>query len=286
MPAGTCTDGATQAPAPSHLIMGALPAEATLAHVPVSKYADHLPAFQVWVPGLGEADDVRLVDADVPSDKLTLPCLGAGEGIAELKMICGYFTAVFGPLLNVFAAQKAVLMVQFAAADRLDEPLFSVVGEFRSQAPGTKAMTAALLDQVLLLILRRVLPLAESMANDVRVLSDAPVARALADMLDRPGTAHSLESLAATAGVSRSAFVQRFGRVMGRSPMAALREIRMQRAAELLTGGTHSLAQVASELGYASQSSFFRAFRTVHGAESAIGSGSTSQEGGMQETAD
>lgn len=39
----SCTDGVTQAPAPSHLIMGGLPTEATLAHVLVSKYADHLP---------------------------------------------------------------------------------------------------------------------------------------------------------------------------------------------------------------------------------------------------
>lgn len=39
----TCTDGVTQALAPSHLIMGGLPTEATLAHVLVSKYADHLP---------------------------------------------------------------------------------------------------------------------------------------------------------------------------------------------------------------------------------------------------
>lgn len=30
----TCTDGVIQAPAPSHLIMGGLPTEATLAHVP------------------------------------------------------------------------------------------------------------------------------------------------------------------------------------------------------------------------------------------------------------
>ena len=56
-----CTDGVTQAPAPSHLIMGALPTEATIAHVPpfgrfgfakspagqwVSKYADHLPLYR------------------------------------------------------------------------------------------------------------------------------------------------------------------------------------------------------------------------------------------------
>ena len=42
----TCTDGVTQASAPSHLIMGGLPTEATLAHVLVSKYADHLPLYR------------------------------------------------------------------------------------------------------------------------------------------------------------------------------------------------------------------------------------------------
>tara|TARA_R110001606_G_C15318857_1_gene644461 strand:- start:57 stop:767 length:711 start_codon:yes stop_codon:yes gene_type:complete len=42
----TCTDGVTQASAPSHLIMGGLPTEATIAHVLVSKYADHLPLYR------------------------------------------------------------------------------------------------------------------------------------------------------------------------------------------------------------------------------------------------
>ncbi len=42
----TCTDGVTQAPAPSHLIEGALPSEGLIAHVLVSKYADHLPLYR------------------------------------------------------------------------------------------------------------------------------------------------------------------------------------------------------------------------------------------------
>ena len=57
----TCTDGVTQAPAPSHLITSGLPGEATLAHVPplgrfgfakspagqwVSKYADHFHLYR------------------------------------------------------------------------------------------------------------------------------------------------------------------------------------------------------------------------------------------------
>ncbi len=41
-----CTDGVRQAPAPAHLIEGALPTEALIAHVLVSKYADHLPLYR------------------------------------------------------------------------------------------------------------------------------------------------------------------------------------------------------------------------------------------------
>ena len=41
-----CEEGVTQAPAPAHLIEGALPTEGMIAHVLVSKFADHLPLFR------------------------------------------------------------------------------------------------------------------------------------------------------------------------------------------------------------------------------------------------
>ena len=41
-----CEEGVTQAPAPARLIEGALPTEGLLAHVLVSKYADHLPLYR------------------------------------------------------------------------------------------------------------------------------------------------------------------------------------------------------------------------------------------------
>jgi len=41
-----CTDGVTQAPAPAALIEGGLPTEGAVAHVLVSKYADHLPLYR------------------------------------------------------------------------------------------------------------------------------------------------------------------------------------------------------------------------------------------------
>jgi len=61
----TCTDGVTQAPAPSHLIMGGLPTEATIAHVLVSKYADHLPLYrQSQILARAGLDPHRAVLAD------------------------------------------------------------------------------------------------------------------------------------------------------------------------------------------------------------------------------
>ncbi len=41
-----CEEGVAQAPAPARLIEGGLPTEATVAHVLVSKYADHLPLYR------------------------------------------------------------------------------------------------------------------------------------------------------------------------------------------------------------------------------------------------
>ncbi len=42
----SCEGGITQTPATAHIIAGGMPTEATLAHVLVSKYADHLPLYR------------------------------------------------------------------------------------------------------------------------------------------------------------------------------------------------------------------------------------------------
>ncbi|CRL14548.1 IS66 family transposase [Phaeobacter italicus] len=42
----SCESGIAQASAPAHIIAGGMPTEATLAHVLVSKYADHLPLYR------------------------------------------------------------------------------------------------------------------------------------------------------------------------------------------------------------------------------------------------
>ena len=96
-------------------------------------------------------------------------------------------------------------------------------------------------------------------------MAELPIARAFAAMAARPGAPHSVLTLARTSAVSRSAFMARFTAVFGQSPMNVLRNLRMQRAAVLLTTGELPIDSVASEVGYASRSSFVRAFQKTYG---------------------
>ena len=60
-----CEEGVVQVPAPSRLIEGGLPTEATIAHVIVGKYADHLPLYrqaQVYARQGIELDRSTLAD--------------------------------------------------------------------------------------------------------------------------------------------------------------------------------------------------------------------------------
>lgn len=60
-----CTDGVVQASAPARLIQAGLPTEATVAHVLVSKYADHLPLYrQAQIMGRQGIDIDRSTLAD------------------------------------------------------------------------------------------------------------------------------------------------------------------------------------------------------------------------------
>ena len=70
----------------------------------------------------------------------------------------------------------------------------------------------------------------------------------------------SLQQLAAIANMSRSGFSLTFRRKVGITPMAYLMNWRIQIACELLEDGNQSLAAIAGEVGYGSESAFSSAF--------------------------
>ncbi|ABR91544.1 transcriptional regulator, AraC family [Janthinobacterium sp. Marseille] len=189
----------------------------------------------------------------------------AGTGEPELIMICGYFRALYGASMNLFSSLATPIVEQFDPSDQLDYKLKSALAELVAQEVGMGAMTATLLKQVLVLLLRRSLCSINLWVERFSVLSDPHIAHAFADMVTQPGAPHSVKSLAQKACLSRSAFMARFTNLFEQSPMAALREIRMRQAAILFSNESLSVDQVARIVGYDNRSSFFRAFRKTYG---------------------
>lgn len=191
----------------------------------------------------------------------------AGDGSPQLILICGHFRACYGTSIDLFAALSSPIVEQFAAADRMGQKLSAALNELAAQEIGAGTMSKALLKQMLVILLRRSLTSVNLWVERFAILNDPHIARAFADMVARPSAPHTVQSLAQCACLSRSAFMARFTGLIGRAPMIALRELRMRQAALLLATDGASIAQIALLAGYASRSSFQRAFRKVYGAD-------------------
>ena len=189
----------------------------------------------------------------------------AGEDVPEIVLICGYFNATYASSIELFRDLAAPIVEQFDTSDQLDRKLVDAMSELVAQEVGMGAMTSALMKQVLIALFRRSIGSTELWVERFSMLSDRQIARAFADMSARPGAEHTVESLAYCAGLSRSAFMARFVAVLGRPPMVALRELRMRQAARELREKNASIDRVAHNAGYASRSSFVKAFRKIHG---------------------
>jgi AraC family transcriptional regulator, activator of mtrCDE len=189
----------------------------------------------------------------------------AGEPPPEIVMICGYFRATYGTSIDLFATLPVPIVEMFTAADQLDHKLKSAMDELIAQEVGAGAMSTALLKQVLITLLRRSLASADRWAQRFVALADPKIARAFSDMVARPAAPHTVQTLADTAGLSRSSFMSRFTAAFGDSPMTILRQLRMRRAHALLAAGNFTTDQVAAAVGYSSRSSFHRAFQRAYG---------------------
>ncbi|MEU0313054.1 AraC family transcriptional regulator [Nocardioides sp. NPDC006273] len=94
---------------------------------------------------------------------------------------------------------------------------------------------------------------------------DPAVAQVMNALVTDPARTWSVEAMAESVHLSRSALGERFRRSLGQSPSEALRDVRMRAARHLLAGGDRPVGQVAYAVGYGSGAAFSRAFTATHG---------------------
>lgn len=140
--------------------------------------------------------------------------------------------------------------------------------ELEARRPGSDAVVTALLDALLLYIVRAWFEsarAADAPAGWAAAITDPTVHSALQHIHERPADPWTVESLAAGVGLSRAAFARRFGALTGQPPLTYLTWWRMVVASRLLRSSDASLDAVADQVGYASEFAFAKAFKRHFG---------------------
>jgi transcriptional regulator GlxA family with amidase domain len=99
----------------------------------------------------------------------------------------------------------------------------------------------------------------------LHAIVDPQIGVALKSMHARVEGPWTVESLAATCGMSRSAFALRFKELVGDTPLEYLTHWRMRKATASLRKGDKKLFEVAKAIGYDSDAAFSKAFKRILG---------------------
>ena len=135
----------------------------------------------------------------------------------------------------------------------------SLISEF---GPGNDMLLKHLIDALLMETIRvSVVQSPNAQTGWLAALQDRQIGVVVGLMHDNPERDWDLVSLAAAAGMSRSAFAGRFAEVVGDTPMRYLAQLRMNLALRMLAGREESIGAIANRLGYSSEAAFSRAFR-------------------------
>ncbi|MFC9895768.1 AraC family transcriptional regulator [Nocardia sp. NPDC127579] len=141
-----------------------------------------------------------------------------------------------------------------------------LAAELEQGLPGSSSTVVALLDVLLLLILRTWLRESTAPATGwAAALQDpgiAAVLRAVHEDIAHPWT---IQELAGIAGMSRATLARRFTALVDRAPLAYLTWWRLTTAAHLLRDTDATLATIAGQVGYSSEYAFAAAFKRRHG---------------------
>ncbi|MFD4952626.1 AraC family transcriptional regulator [Streptomyces sp. NPDC058451] len=220
---------------------------------------------------LGDLGDSELVDVAREMDDSWTPApdpVAAGEELTVL--MCGSYQLDRAGAHPLLAELPAFIHLPRRAGRRA--PLNAVVDllgdELDQRRPGTDAAIPALLDAMLLYILRTWYQdhAPRGSGGWAAALADPAVGSALQHMHAEPATAWTVERLSRRAGLSRAAFSRRFTELVGRPPMTYLSWWRMTTAGRILRSDDDApLQSVAERVGYRSEFAFNRAFKREFG---------------------
>ncbi|MGN8080617.1 AraC family transcriptional regulator [Variovorax sp. 22077] len=193
---------------------------------------------------------------------------GRGAGDAEpVSMASGRFTldSEAGELL----LRHLPPLIHLRASDPGARPLVGLLDllgwETAEMRPGASIARTNLASLVLVQALRVYLANAPQPEGWLGAMADARIGQALSRMHGDIAHPWTVERLAQSAGMSRTAFAVRFKSLTGSTPLDYLGGWRMTVARNALRHSDEAIARIAERIGYQSETAFSAAFRRMVG---------------------
>jgi AraC-like DNA-binding protein len=209
-----------------------------------------------------------------PKTPLPLVFERGGGGPDGTRIVCCFLGCDERPFNPLLTALPRTIHLSGAGPDAASGWLATLlkiaVRESESARAGRENILARMSELMFVEAIRRYIEtLPPGQTGWLAGLRDPVVGRALAALHGDPAASWTVESLARSAGVSRSVLADRFAEIVGEPPMQYLARWRMQRASRLLLEG-ELVAGVAAAIGYESEAAFSRAFKKLVGDAPAI----------------
>ena len=207
-----------------------------------------------------------------PSADGGLARIDYGGGGAPARIICGFLGSDEGynPLIATLPAIIKIDVRAAAARGLIEASLEYAAKEIAQGRVGSPADLAQLSE---LLFVEAVRHYASTLPEDaggwLKGLNDPQVGQALVLIHADIATRWSVEDLAKSVAMSRSAFMNRFTSLIGMPPIKYLTTLRLNAAKTILVQSSKTVAQVAFSVGYESEDAFSRAFKREFGASPA-----------------
>ncbi|MBL4874685.1 MAG: AraC family transcriptional regulator [Rhodobacteraceae bacterium] len=190
------------------------------------------------------------------------------HGVWDTRFVCGYLgldPLPFNPLLE--ALPDMTIAKRTADTSHIEVDLINeAIGELATDRSGGEAILARLSELLFVRVLRRYIEeMPDYSAGWLAGIKDPKVRKALIYIHADPSKQITLDDLAKSAAMSRSAFSERFTSCVGESPMHYLTRWRMSIASQLLRHTHKPVHEIAECAGYSSETAFQRAFKNIVG---------------------
>ena len=192
-----------------------------------------------------------------------------GGGGAPTTIVCGSFSFDRASLKPITQLLPSFILIRAdqARTRALHDTMQALASEMAEPVPGSEIVANRLAEVLFIQVLRaHIASGPERNKGWLRAIFDPQMGTALSAIHDRVNTPWTVESMAAAAGMSRSAFAARFKELLGQTPLEYVTEWRMQKAMQLLQQRDKKLVDVARSVGYESDAAFSKAFKRVVGA--------------------